>query len=54
MPEITKEDIEQLYNRIYFFIQDCGVTTENVPCLDGELSDIFYETLGIDIKLEDD
>lgn len=29
--EVTEEDIIKLHNRIYFFMQDCGINSKNCP-----------------------
>ena len=40
---ITEEDIIKLHNRIYFFMQDCGINSKNCPMWKEELKDIFME-----------
>lgn len=51
---ITKEDIIKLHNRIYFFMQDCGINSKDCPMWKEELRDIFMEGIGIvDEDLDD-
>lgn len=51
IPEITKDDVLNLYDRIFHFMQDCGVSWREHRIWDIELKDIFYETLGVDVNM---
>ena len=46
---VKEEDIIKLHNRIYFFMQGCGINSKNCPMQKEELKDIFMEELGISV-----
>ena len=52
---VKEEDIIKLHNRIYFFMQDCGINSKNCPMWKEELKDIFMEELrlSVDKDLDD-
>lgn len=51
IPEITKDDVLELYDRLFNFMQDCGVSWKEHRVWDIDLKDIIYETLGVDVNM---
>lgn len=51
IPEITKDDVLELYDRLYHFFSDCGADSRAHPIWAIDLKDIIYETLGVDVNM---
>lgn len=39
---VKEDDIIKLHNRIYFFMQDCGINSKNCPMWKGGAKRHFY------------
>ena len=51
IPEITKDDVLELYDRLFHFMGDWGVSWKEQRIWDIDLKDIIYETLGVDVNM---